>query len=91
MRLSQPPLAFASHRKRIADARMQAFACAGRGDVEGMANELPRWNGAPRQDYPIIIMELDVEGCRAGQTKRISTAVTMSAAVISRIEKSTIL
>ena len=31
------------------------------------------------------------EGCLAGQTKRISTAVTMSAAVISRIEKSTIL
>ena len=31
------------------------------------------------------------EGCLAGQTKRISTAVAMSAAVISRIEKSTIL
>jgi putative SOS response-associated peptidase YedK len=41
---------------------MQAFASAGPGDAEGMANEFPRWNGAPRQDYPIIIQEPDVRG-----------------------------
>jgi len=32
------------------------------GRVEGMANEYPRWNGAPGNDYPIIIKEPDVHG-----------------------------
>jgi putative SOS response-associated peptidase YedK len=38
-----------------------AFASGGAG-VAGMANEFPRWNGAPKQDYPIIIQEPDVAG-----------------------------
>ncbi|MGY5811986.1 SOS response-associated peptidase [Rhizobium sp. LEGMi198b] len=34
------------------------FAFAGAGDVEGLANRFPRYNGAPQQDYPIIIREI---------------------------------
>lgn len=42
---------------------LNAFSFARRGaGVEGMANEFPRWNGAPKQDYPIIIQEPDVAG-----------------------------
>jgi putative SOS response-associated peptidase YedK len=41
---------------------MAAFPAAARGDAEGMGNEFPRWNGAPRQDYPIIVQEPDVRG-----------------------------
>jgi putative SOS response-associated peptidase YedK len=41
---------------------MAAFPAAARGDAEGMGNEFPRWNGAPRQDYPLIVQEPDVRG-----------------------------
>jgi putative SOS response-associated peptidase YedK len=41
---------------------MAAFPSAASGDAEGMGNEFPRWNGAPRQDYPIIVQEPDVRG-----------------------------
>jgi len=41
---------------------IQAFSFARKGEAEQMGNEFPRWNGAPRQDYPIIIWEPDVEG-----------------------------
>lgn len=33
------------------------FAVKG-GDVDGLGNRFPRWNGAPSQDYPIIIMDV---------------------------------
>ncbi|MBW9055640.1 SOS response-associated peptidase [Rhizobium mesosinicum] len=38
---------------------MQAFAFAGREGVLGMANQFPRYNGAPSLEYPIIIMQAD--------------------------------
>ncbi len=38
---------------------MQAFAFAGREGALGMANQFPRYNGAPSLDYPIIIMDVD--------------------------------
>jgi len=28
------------------------------GDVDGLGNRFPRWNGAPSQDYPIIIRDI---------------------------------
>ncbi|MFS8111454.1 SOS response-associated peptidase [Rhizobium jaguaris] len=34
------------------------FAFAGPGDVEPLSNSFPRYNGAPQQDYPIIIREI---------------------------------
>jgi hypothetical protein len=34
------------------------FVFAARGDAEGLANSFPRYNGAPQQDYPIIIREI---------------------------------
>lgn len=42
---------------------MDAFAFAARSEgIDGLANAFPRWNGAPGQDYPIIIQEPDVAG-----------------------------
>ncbi|MFJ6328502.1 MULTISPECIES: SOS response-associated peptidase [unclassified Rhizobium] len=40
------------------DELMGNFAFAGKGDVEGLANRFPRYNGAPTQDYPIIIRDV---------------------------------
>lgn len=40
------------------DELMSNFAFAGKGDVEGLANRFPRYNGAPTQDYPIIIRDV---------------------------------
>jgi putative SOS response-associated peptidase YedK len=40
------------------DELMRNFSFAGRGDAEGLANRFPRFNGAPTQDYPIIIREI---------------------------------
>ncbi|RFB93596.1 DUF159 family protein [Rhizobium leguminosarum bv. trifolii] len=34
-----------------------AFAVKG-GDIDGLGNRFPRWNGAPSQDYPIIIRDI---------------------------------
>jgi putative SOS response-associated peptidase YedK len=34
-----------------------AFAVKG-GDIDGLSNRFPRWNGAPSQDYPIIIRDM---------------------------------
>ncbi|MBB3455072.1 putative SOS response-associated peptidase YedK [Rhizobium sp. BK313] len=34
------------------------FAFAAPGDAEGLANSFPRYNGAPQQDYPIIVREI---------------------------------
>jgi putative SOS response-associated peptidase YedK len=41
---------------------MAAFPSAVSGDAAGLDNEFPRWNGAPRQDYPLIVQEPDVRG-----------------------------
>lgn len=41
---------------------MAAFSEVSPGDIEAMGNGLPRWNGAPGQDYPLIIQEPDVAG-----------------------------
>ena len=41
---------------------MAGFPAAMRGDAGGLDNEFPRWNGAPRQDYPLIVQEPDVRG-----------------------------
>jgi len=41
---------------------MAGFPAAMRGDAGGLGNEFPRWNGAPRQDYPLIVQEPDVRG-----------------------------
>jgi len=40
------------------DGMLNAFAFAGREEVEGMGNEFPLWNGAPGRDYPIIIRDV---------------------------------
>jgi putative SOS response-associated peptidase YedK len=49
--------------KTSLDGILSAFAFASRGEgIDGMANQFPRWNGAPKQDYPIIIQEPDVAG-----------------------------
>jgi hypothetical protein len=50
------------HVKTSLDGVLNAFSIAQRGDIEGIANAFPRWNGAPKQDYPIIIQEPDVAG-----------------------------
>ncbi len=34
------------------------FAFAAPGDAEGLANSFPRYNGAPQQDYAIIVREI---------------------------------
>lgn len=34
-----------------------AFAVKG-GDIDGLGNQFPRWNGAPSQNYPIVIRAL---------------------------------
>lgn len=34
------------------------FAFAGPGDVEPLSNSFPRYNGAPQQDYPIIVRQI---------------------------------
>lgn len=34
------------------------FAFADPGDVEPLSNSFPRYNGAPQQNYPIIIREI---------------------------------
>lgn len=41
---------------------MRNFAFAGREGVLGMANQFPRYNGAPTLEYPIIIMDTDRSG-----------------------------
>ncbi|EJZ17414.1 SOS response-associated peptidase [Rhizobium sp. Pop5] len=33
------------------------FAVKG-GDIDGLGNRFPRWNGAPSQDYPIIVRDI---------------------------------
>lgn len=33
------------------------FSFASPGDISALANAFPRWNGAPRQDYPIIVVD----------------------------------
>ena len=38
-----------------------AFAHAG-AEVQGLGNQFPRFNGAPRQDYPLIVQEPDYPG-----------------------------
>ena len=40
------------------DTMLSAFAFSERGDVEGMANQFPRFNGAPGLDYPLIVMDV---------------------------------
>lgn len=37
---------------------LRAFSFAGAGDVAGLANGFPRYNGAPQQDYPVIIRDM---------------------------------
>lgn len=37
---------------------MSAFSFAEPGEGEGLSNEFPRWNGAPGQDYPIIVRDV---------------------------------
>lgn len=47
--------------KTTLDGMIANFAMAQRSaDIAGLANGFPRWNGAPGQDYPIIIQEPDV-------------------------------
>lgn len=48
--------------KTTLDGLMRAFADVQRGDADTLANVFPRWNGAPRQDYPLIVAEPDVSG-----------------------------
>lgn len=51
------------HIKTSIDGVLNAFSFARRSaGIDGMANSFPRWNGAPGQDYPIIIQEPDVRG-----------------------------
>lgn len=43
---------------------LRAFSFAKREGVEGLANQLPRFNGAPSQYYPIIIQDvIRDDGC----------------------------
>lgn len=41
---------------------LRSFATVDRGDVEPLDNTLPRFNGSPGQDYPIIVQEPDMPG-----------------------------
>jgi putative SOS response-associated peptidase YedK len=51
------------HVKTTLEGIIAAFRFARRtADVDGLANTFPRWNGAPKQDYAIIIQEPDVAG-----------------------------
>jgi len=51
------------HVKTTLEGIMAAFEFANRSvGVDAIANAFPRWNGAPKQDYAIIIREPDVAG-----------------------------
>lgn len=43
--------------KTSIDSLMRSFAFADRGEAEALGNTFPRYNGAPSQDYPIIVWE----------------------------------
>ncbi|SCB61724.1 Putative SOS response-associated peptidase YedK [Rhizobium aethiopicum] len=43
--------------KESLDELARSFAFAGQGELEALADCLPRYNGAPRQVYPIIIQD----------------------------------
>lgn len=45
-------------------ALLRAFAFADSGDAEQLGNQLPRYNGAPGQQCPLIVQELDMPGAR---------------------------
>ena len=47
--------------KTSLDEMLRSFAFASRSEeVEAMANGFPRWNGAPKQDYFLIIQQPDI-------------------------------
>lgn len=41
---------------------LRTFSFAASGDVEALGNTFPRFNGAPGQDYPLIVQEPDMRG-----------------------------
>ncbi|SMH42596.1 SOS response-associated peptidase [Mesorhizobium australicum] len=43
------------HIKHTLRELVAQFGFANSAEVEGLGNSLPRWNGAPRQKYPIIV------------------------------------
>lgn len=43
--------------KTTIDGLIHSFAFAHRGEAEALGNTFPRYNGAPSQDYPIIVRE----------------------------------
>lgn len=46
------------HVKTSLDQLMSSFGFAQRSEgLDAMGNTFPRWNGAPRQEYPIIVRE----------------------------------
>lgn len=44
--------------KTSLDELVRNFAFAERGAIDGLGNSFPRYNGAPTQDYPIIIRDV---------------------------------
>jgi putative SOS response-associated peptidase YedK len=45
------------HVKRTIAEMVAKFSFADPGSIEGLANQFPLWNGAPRQTYPIIVVD----------------------------------
>lgn len=45
------------HVKRSIAEMVSKFSFADPGEINAIANQFPRWNGAPRQTYPIIIVD----------------------------------
>jgi putative SOS response-associated peptidase YedK len=48
--------------KTNVDSLVRAFAFAREGEAKSLDNAFPRFNGAPGQDYPIIVREPDTGG-----------------------------
>lgn len=46
------------------------FSFANPAGAEGLANQFPRWNGAPQQQYPIIVVDEIVRGSSAFTSAR---------------------
>lgn len=58
------------HVKRSLAEMVGKFSFADPAGVEGLTNQFPRWNGAPRQMYPIIVVDELVRGTSAFKAAR---------------------